>query len=296
MEKSGLSPETSSSNDLRKEQGTRVRKTVGVTIQMGLLAEARKRGLNISKITEEALTRMLEDSSATKMRELGSKTAVTPTDMEAGVTRVPENPVSDLGEGQKTGLEPEVMSPETKTFATRVGKNTEEASGVVPERNSGSNAAHDSEARVRVSPIDRLALALSTVMEPCDISEESGYLMIKAKRELTPDEHLHVLEIVCALGGHSSGKSELEWKIGPVQDANKAKNNFEESFGALAGAVSVEEFETHIEVRPKRKLTVREFMQVNDVVRKHGGRVGGICQDNPDLGAWFTVPVANHED
>jgi len=187
------------------------------------------------------------------------------------------------------------MSPETETFATRVQKNTQEVSGVVLDQNSDSSAAHDPEARVKVSPIDRLAMALSTVLEPCDLCEEAGHLVIKAKRQLTPDEDLHVLEIVMALGGHFRKGSKSEWEIGlgPVPDhKNKVKNCFEESFGSLANAVQVDEYETHVEVRPKRKLEIRELMMVNDVVMKHGGKVGGVC----DFGAWFTIPLADHED
>ena len=58
-------------------------------------------------------------------------------------------------------------------------------------------------------------------------------------------------------------------------------------FGSLANAVQVDEYETHVEVRPTRKLEVRELMVVNDVVMKHGGKVEGVCE----FGAWFTIPL-----
>ena len=287
MEKSEFSPEISSPNGLRKEQGTRIRKTVGVTINTEVLVEARKRGLNISRITEEALTRKLEDSSATKTHLLESKVVVPPTDMEAAVTRVPVK--DDLDKGRKTELEPEAMA-----FATRVQENSEEASAAVPDQNSNSSAAHDPETRVKVSPIDHLALALSTVMEPCDLCEESGHLVIKAKRQLTEDEYLHVLEIVIALGGHFRKGSKFEWEIGPVpDDKNKAKNDFEESFGSLAAFLDFKKFETYVEVRPKRKWEeLDDFLRAYEIVVKHGGDYAGNC----NVGAYFRVPLAHQEE
>ena len=40
-------------------------------------------------------------------------------------------------------------------------------------------------------------------------------------------------------------------------------------FGVDDGAIRVEEYETHIEVRPLRKLEVREISRINSVINRH---------------------------
>ncbi len=209
--------------DCGKNECTRARKTVGITIKEELLAEARKRGLNISRITEEALARILNNSSATMTHGIESN-AVQPTSVEAVVTRVPENPERS----HKTELESEAKVPETNTCATRVQDDAEEASTTLLDQKNDSSSADNPEALVKASPIDRLATALRTVMEPVDIREESGYLALKSKRKLTEDEHSHIVNAICALGSHCEG-SVFKWEeCGIVpENPHRSKNGFE---------------------------------------------------------------------
>ena len=62
--------------------------------------------------------------------------------------------------------------------------------------------------------------------------------------------------------------------------------NFEEIFGSLASDLDIVEYESQITVKPKRKLTPEEFVQVHQTVMKHRGTIAGIL----DVGPWFTMP------
>jgi ParB/RepB/Spo0J family partition protein len=62
--------------------------------------------------------------------------------------------------------------------------------------------------------------------------------------------------------------------------------NFEEIFGSLAGDLDIVEYESQITVKPKRRFTPQEFLQVHQAIMRHGGTIAGTL----DIGPWFTMP------
>lgn len=63
-------------------------------------------------------------------------------------------------------------------------------------------------------------------------------------------------------------------------------------FGVDDGAIHVEEYETHIEVRPLRNLGPHEVAKINAVVNRHGGKTG----DLNEFGVCFTIPLEDHSE
>ena len=63
-------------------------------------------------------------------------------------------------------------------------------------------------------------------------------------------------------------------------------------FGVDDGALQIEEYETHIDVKPLRKLDLRELSRVSCVVNRHNGKRAGVC----DYGIWFSIPIKDHSE
>jgi len=176
MNEAEVSKETGHSSE--QARATRVRKTVGITLPIQLVNEARRLELNISKITEQALERLIKDSSSAQAHGLDSSSVQAPP-----------------------------LESKVAITATRV---------------------------------------------------------VEAPSENTVTRVLETRE----------------------RDAVAANKDFKQIFGALVNDLDIAECWDKIAVKPKRKLTPQEFLQLHQTIMKHGGTIAGVV----DVGLWYTMP------